>query len=650
MKRLLFVIALALPSATHAQGNATPALAVVQPTIAPRVTELGTYRDTTIAKSLLPLEAALSPRGNLVAYNTDDDLRIWNVSAGTSTVILKGWSESIDWSPAGDAITFAHQADQGSREFLWIVRLNPSTGAVTGPPQRVSLTPTTAFAPTFSPDGKSIAFPRADAGRRTSLVIVPATGGAERAVASGFNILNQRWTSDGASLYYFASSDSAGSKTLLYRVAATGGTPEFIREVPRGTSPPELTADTRLVAIRELKGTESNARPMMDHSGRMVGTRTSPSDTWIADWSGRPRIAAIREVHPRGLRITDVASGATRVLIDTTTEVGVPAWFPDGRRIGVITRGGGTYSLIVIGVDGSGMRKIPLAALPQFLALLDWNNANLIISPDGRYAAYLGRGRQSLELVDLNSGKQRTLTRSAITVTTPVWRHDSKGIVYTRDGAVFERNSTRGVHEVSLDGVDRLVRAFPFADFPGSAVVPLNETMAVSFGQGATNHTLIPLNDGAPRVVAATTVMGGGQLSPDGKTLVVRLGPAPTRDFKPARRLTFISLADTTKRGVDLPFTDLPTVSMQYHPDGKRVLVAGRNAPAEPVIFYSVPMDGSAPRAITRVDTKEPVSIFRLSPDGRNIVYTFAPAPHVTFVSLDYSEGMQRLLPGGGKR
>ena len=76
------------------------------PVIRPKVTQLGEIRDTTLNGSLMPQEAALSPRGTLIAYTTWDDLRIWNVRTHSNRVVLKGDSEGIVWSPAGDAIAF----------------------------------------------------------------------------------------------------------------------------------------------------------------------------------------------------------------------------------------------------------------------------------------------------------------------------------------------------------------------------------------------------------------------------------------------------------------------------------------------------------------------------------------------------------------
>ncbi len=195
----------------------------------------------------MPQEAALSPRGSLIAYNTQNDLRIWNVATHSSRVVLKGWSADIRWSPTGDAIAFTHEG-QGSHDPIWMLRLNPVTGESIGSPQRVSGA-TTGFAPQFSPDGKSIAFRRLDSGEHFSLVVVPQSGGTERVLASGYGMGKLRWAVDGSAIYYVSSRTRARTKAMLSRVSVNGGSPQFVSDVTRGNTARALSADNRVVML-----------------------------------------------------------------------------------------------------------------------------------------------------------------------------------------------------------------------------------------------------------------------------------------------------------------------------------------------------------------------------------------------------------------
>ena len=104
MNRTVVFTALVALIASSAQCLAQASSSL--PVIRPKVTELGEFRDTTLNGSLMPQEAALSPRGTLIAYTTWDDLRIWNASTHSDRVVSKGDSEGIAWSPNGDAIAF----------------------------------------------------------------------------------------------------------------------------------------------------------------------------------------------------------------------------------------------------------------------------------------------------------------------------------------------------------------------------------------------------------------------------------------------------------------------------------------------------------------------------------------------------------------
>jgi len=281
---------------------------------------------------------------------------------------------------------------------------------------------------------------------------------------------------------------------------------------------------------------------------------------------------------------------------------------------------------------------------PRFPESLDGRaSSDLRISPDGRYAVYVSVGRNSLELVNVSTGEQRTLVRSALTATTPVWRPDSRSVRYTRDGTVPGPNATRGVHEVTIDGVDKLIRALPFTEFPGPATVPINDTLVSAFGPPAQDHRILALNGTASRVVHPVSVQGAGQLSPDGRTIAISAGSLAESPPKPIRQVVLESLADGSARTLDLPFTRARFTAMQWHPDGKGLFIAGRNSPSEPMTFYLVPIDGSAPRVMARTETWEPNSTFAVSPDTRYIAFVAGSKSRSTLLSLDFTESVSRL-------
>src|SRR4029079_12516920 len=95
--------------------------------------------------------------GNIIAYMSQDELRIYNSATRAVIPVAKGDISLFAWSPRGDAFAFVRDRDSEYAGNIWIQTVNPATGATTGPAQRVTVTKTEEGG-VFSPDGKSIAF------------------------------------------------------------------------------------------------------------------------------------------------------------------------------------------------------------------------------------------------------------------------------------------------------------------------------------------------------------------------------------------------------------------------------------------------------------------------------------------------------------
>jgi Tol biopolymer transport system component len=96
-----------------------------------------------------------------------------------------------------------------------------------------------------------------------------------------------------------------------------------------------------------------------------------------------------------------------------------------------------------------------------------------------------------------------------------------------------------------------------------------------------------------------------------------------------------VSLDDGRTRVITHPFIQVP--GLAWHPDGKRLLVMGREVPDGPTFIYSVPSDGGAPHVIAPVGSNRNESVIAVSPDGRFIAVTVGGTPTATFFRLDYN-------------
>ena len=131
-----------------------------------------------------------------------------------------------DWSPDGRSVAFASNrtTDPDANKNTDIFVIDAYPGAK---PKAVVSSPGEDDAPKFSPDGKSIAYlaggdPKDMWYGSNHLAVVPAGGGESRALTAALdrNLLEPRWSPDGASLYFII---EEGGIQSLGKVAAGGG-------------------------------------------------------------------------------------------------------------------------------------------------------------------------------------------------------------------------------------------------------------------------------------------------------------------------------------------------------------------------------------------------------------------------------------------
>jgi dipeptidyl aminopeptidase/acylaminoacyl peptidase len=114
-------------------------------------------------------------------------------------------------------------------EVIWSIPINPATGAATGPAQRVSLG--SGGTPSFSPDGKSIAFVPYAEPSGDEVAVAPATGGAQRTLAKykDGGISWTSWSDDGKWIVFV---HSEGPTRWAERVPVGGGPSEKLISFP----------------------------------------------------------------------------------------------------------------------------------------------------------------------------------------------------------------------------------------------------------------------------------------------------------------------------------------------------------------------------------------------------------------------------------
>ena len=200
---LLVVTALVAPIAGRAQ---TPPTQTPQP----KVREIATIPGVSVKNT------HRMPNGRVVLYAVGDGIFAYDLASKRSRLVTRGFDGELGMSPAGDRVAYDHESS-----FIWSTPIDPTTGAATGPAQRVTVRE--GDEPSFSPDGKLIAF-EGFGGRTTNLLaVVPVTGGPERVLAEyDATIHNIWWSVDGKWVFVKL------GRSKIERVPAAGGPSETL--------------------------------------------------------------------------------------------------------------------------------------------------------------------------------------------------------------------------------------------------------------------------------------------------------------------------------------------------------------------------------------------------------------------------------------
>ncbi|HKG24223.1 MAG TPA: hypothetical protein VKB09_01175 [Thermomicrobiales bacterium] len=262
-----------------------------------------------------------------------------------------------------------------------------------------------------------------------------------------------------------------------------------------------------------------------------------PEDTALA-----ARLVAIRRDHAPILFTRDAALyvvgpdlGDERLITDAVPAA-APAWSPDRTRIAFFAPDEhtvGVAKLYVIGVDGTGLRKV------ADLAVMDWWPA---WSPDGTRIAFTSlasfniegeRGLASTHVVDLATGVETDLTSHRFTSATSVtWSpagdrvafvsqrvYNSIGLgnVRATEGEIFVLNLATGEFN-SVSG-DRLpgTKRVAWSPTEDKLLVYTQEATNTTYGQERTAIHLIDLPTGnIEQLTPRTQTVGPPYWSPDG--------------------------------------------------------------------------------------------------------------------------------------
>jgi len=479
-----------------------------------------------------------------------------------------GVQQSPVWSP--DAVRFAYTADAGAVRKIFVKRLD------TGNDDPITSGPFDDIQPSWSPDGKTILFVRA---QRPNVRLEPgdvfgqydggdiwsvdvATGKTSRLVENGFN---PSYSPDGKRIALDAS--WAGPRRIWVVDAL-------------GNNPNQVTADTSEALV--------HVRPRWSPDGKRIVYQNIERTNFFA-------------------RVVDVGSRRSTMLTSGLFQDVDPVWSPDGREIYFSSTRGGGWNLWSAPVRRDGT----LSDAPQQLTTGGGQDVDPAISADGTRLAFtiLHQNADIWRLPVSPQTGQPTGAPQAVISTT---REDSRG-AWSPDGRQIAFNSDRGgqmniwLYSVSGDSARQLTRG-PGGDYQPNWSPDGKRIAFFSSRSGCPDIWTVDLATGVlTRLTRSLGIEVNPFFSPDGKQIAYQSDST-------GRLEVWVMNADganprqLTRTGVGGHFA-------RWTPDGRFVVYecpcSGKKR------FYRVPVGGGEPQELPDISGGAHMSF---SPDHSRIM------------------------------
>ncbi len=312
-----------------------------------------------------------------------------------------------------------------------------------------------------------------------------------------------------------------------------------------------------------------------------------------------------------------------------------PSWSPDGRYVSFLWTDWKTQDLYVVAAEGGP--PIKLTRSSDFLGGSTWNSAGQFgeWSPDAKEILYSEDG--DLYLVSVPGGESRRLTDTVESESGGRFSPDGERIAYAHGGNLFvlhRREATR--KQLTRDGrasggfswsPDGRWVALSMADPPTrlSASPTYSGPLLTihRFRRHQRDVALVPSQGGEPRTILASPEQESVlDWHPDGKSLLVQRRTIDAKE----RTLFWVGVDGEVRRTLyrqrDEKYLATNDQVAIFSPDGRSVLLTSDEDGWNHI--YVIPLEGGEPIQITRGAFE--VSFPAWAPDGRSIFFSSTEA------------------------
>ncbi|HUP87827.1 MAG TPA: hypothetical protein VM100_00600 [Longimicrobiales bacterium] len=591
LKELVKALLCLLPCAMIAEAQVVPHRWVAQP---------GNMMGTWVAES---------PNGKfLLLEGSEQDSLFMYVKATRQRFSLRARGVNPVFAPTGDRIVFQLREKEHG-EHVWVLPIDANSGRPTARAQRVSLQENSRL-PTFSPDGKTIAFHR-----QGKIYTVSSRGGEEHVLVDDPKLIAGRpfYTPDGKWIYFRATEDTAFSpsassnvaKTWIRRVSAAGGPSQRIIHAahPLGISPSGKYLAYYPTGIPYQSDDATIGFATID--GKELTRKVMPIGTYWGTWGQGDRFMFAAIDVPVGLNRIDLATNALKELTPKNAYDHAPAYSPNGKMIVSRRIKDGVGHITLLTPEGKVIRDFSTSSVLDFG--VSW-------SSDNKHVAYLTIPRH-VAVLDVTTGVE-TILANDLGLPGPearfAWRSDGKALryVYVGDPAFRE------VREVTLDGKQTTMLRLDSSAITRTVIFFIDDDNLLLVRDR--RISLKSMSDGKERTLYEGDhgLRSFAAVSADRKWVSI-----PITHTSGGETVAIVPLAGGAPR--ILPFVMPCGIQVRdWHPDGRHIMVASTPNCGDRFDLFLLPLDGGPARNLTAVDkVAVDTNTYTLSPDGKYVVY-----------------------------
>ena len=243
------------------------------------------------------------------------------------------------WSPDGRHIAFT--SDQDGNFEIYVMEADGTN------PQRLTNNPSNDFQPSWSPDGRHIAF-MSDRDENFEIYVMEADGtNPQRLTNNPSNDFEPSWSPDGRHIAFTSDRDE---NFEIYVMEADGTNPQRLTNNPADDFRPSWSPDGRHIAFMSDRDENFEIYVMEADGTNPQRLTNNPSNDFGPSWSPDGRHIAFTSDRDENFEIYVMEADGTnpqRLTNNPADDFG-PSWSPDGRHIAFASKRDGNGEIYVM--------------------------------------------------------------------------------------------------------------------------------------------------------------------------------------------------------------------------------------------------------------------------------------------------------------